>query len=120
MNERTGKNEMYIPFENAIEAMKEGGVIRLSTLREVDTISVQIADNGAGIPADQINKIFTPFYTTKEEGSGLGLAFAQRIVKDHGGVISVASVEGKGATFLVTLPLSREQNVESLSQQAAS
>ncbi len=72
---------------------------------------IQIADNGKGIPNDQVYKIFTPFYTTKEEGSGLGLAFAQRIVKDHGGAISVTSIEGSGATFLVTLPLHREAEV---------
>ncbi len=106
-------------IQNAIEAMCAGGVVRLSTWHEGNAVSAQIADNGAGIPADQIYKIFTPFYTTKEEGSGLGLAFAQRIVKDHGGAISVTSAEGKGAVFLVTLPLAREQGMESVEHQTA-
>jgi signal transduction histidine kinase len=92
-------------FQNAVEAIDENGVIRVSSWRDSDKISIEISDNGKGISSDHIPKIFTPFYTTKDEGSGLGLAFAQRIVKDHGGSISVASSEGKGATFLVTLPL---------------
>ncbi|MDD4858137.1 MAG: ATP-binding protein [Candidatus Krumholzibacteria bacterium] len=95
-------------IQNAIEAIRDGGVIRLSSWQDSGKVCVQISDNGHGIPNDQIYKIFTPFFTTKEEGSGLGLAFAQRIVKDHGGNISVTSAEGKGASFLVTLPLVRE------------
>jgi len=95
-------------LQNALEAIKDSGVIRVCTWREGNTISAQISDNGQGIPSDKIYKIFTPFFTTKEEGSGLGLAFVHRIVKDHGGNISVTSSEGKGATFLVTLPLVRE------------
>jgi signal transduction histidine kinase len=91
-------------LQNAVEAIRESGVIRVDTWQDAGNICVQISDNGKGIPNDQIYKIFTPFYTTKEEGSGLGLAFAQRIVKDHGGNISVTSAEGRGATFVVTLP----------------
>ncbi len=94
-------------LQNAIEAIDSNGVVQVSTWREGDRVCVQIADNGKGIPSDQLSKIFTPFYTTKETGSGLGLAFVQRIVRDHGGVISVTSAEGKGATFLVSLPLHR-------------
>jgi len=92
-------------LQNAVEAIRDSGVIRVDTWQDSGNICVQISDNGKGIPNDQIYKIFTPFYTTKEEGSGLGLAFAQRIVKDHGGNISVTSSGGRGATFLVTLPL---------------
>jgi hypothetical protein len=105
-------------LQNAVEAIGSGGVIRLSTKRDADMICAQISDNGKGIPADQVYKIFTPFYTTKEEGSGLGLAFAQRIVKDHGGAITVTSVEGKGATFLVTLPLVRERSMAPAEERA--
>ncbi len=97
-------------IQNAVEAIGDSGVIRLGTWPDGDTICIQISDNGKGIANEQIYKIFTPFYTTKEEGSGLGLAFAHRIVKDHGGNISVTSSEGKGATFLVTLPLIRQPN----------
>jgi signal transduction histidine kinase len=106
-------------LQNAIEAIGDGGIIRLSSWQDESKIHVQISDNGKGIPSDQIFKIFTPFFTTKEEGSGLGLAFAQRIVKDHGGNIAVTSAEGKGATFLVTLPLVREPS-EAPAHQAVS
>jgi len=92
-------------LQNAIEAIRDSGVIRIDTRHDSERICVQISDNGKGIPNDQIYKIFTPFFTTKEEGMGLGLAFVQRIVKDHGGNISVTSTEGRGATFIVTLPL---------------
>ncbi len=106
-------------LQNAVEAVHSNGVIRVSTWRDSETVCVQIADNGKGIPNDQINKVFTPFFTTKEKGSGLGLAFAQRIVKDHGGAISVTSVDGTGATFLVTLPLVREQSMAPVEEQTA-
>jgi signal transduction histidine kinase len=106
-------------LQNAVEAVHSNGVIRVSTWRDSETVSGQIADNGKGIPNDQINKVFTPFFTTKEKGAGLGLAFAQRIVKDHGGAISVTSVDGTGATFLVTLPLVREQSMAPVEEQTA-
>jgi len=92
-------------LQNAVEAIGENGIIRVSSWKDTAKIYIEITDNGKGIPIDQVPKIFTPFYTTKEEGSGLGLAFAHRIVKDHGGSISVQSTQGKGASFLVILPL---------------
>jgi signal transduction histidine kinase len=104
-------------IQNAVEAIGDSGIVRLGTWQNGDTICVQISDNGKGIPNEQIHKIFTPFYTTKEEGSGLGLAFAHRIVKDHGGNISVTSADGKGATFLITLPLIKQPN-EARAEQA--
>jgi signal transduction histidine kinase len=67
-------------------------------------LHIEIKDSGGGIPKDKISRIFTPFYTTKEAGSGLGLAFVHRIVRDHGGNISVTSTRGKGSTFTITLP----------------
>jgi signal transduction histidine kinase len=106
-------------LQNAVEAIRESGVIRIETWQDSGRVCVQFSDNGKGIPTDQIHKIFTPFFTTKEEGSGLGLAFAQRIVKDHGGNISVTSSEGKGAIFLVTLPLVVSQS-ESREHEAVS
>jgi signal transduction histidine kinase len=67
-------------------------------------LHVEISDDGEGISKDKISRIFTPFYTTKEDGSGLGLAFVHRIIRDHGGNVSVTSRAGSGATFLVSLP----------------
>lgn len=94
-------------LQNSMEAIREEGTVRVRTWHEDDRIFIEIADSGAGIPDSEMGKIFTPFFTTKENGSGLGLAFAHRIIKDHGGNITVSSGEGEGATFLVTLPLVR-------------
>jgi signal transduction histidine kinase len=66
---------------------------------------IEVADNGTGIPAAVRNRLFDPFFTTKKEGTGLGLSISQKIVRDHGGIITLSSVEGKGTTFRVNLPL---------------
>lgn len=92
-------------LQNSIEALNKDGMVKVKTWEDTGKICVEISDNGGGISKEQMNKIFTPFFTTKEHGSGLGLAFAHRIIKDHGGNISVTSSEGKGATFLVSLPV---------------
>lgn len=91
---------------NASEAIgKEGRVvIKTWTDDSEGLLHVEITDNGGGIPKEKISRIFIPFYTTKESGSGLGLAFVHRIVRDHGGDISVTSKMGKGTTFIITLP----------------
>jgi two-component system, NtrC family, sensor histidine kinase HydH len=69
-----------------------------------EQIELHVIDNGPGIPADQQLHIFVPFFTTKQKGTGLGLAICQRIVKNHGGVITVQSRSGEGSTFIVRLP----------------
>ncbi len=93
-------------FINAVEAMPEGGNIgiELSYLHNKAEITVQ--DTGLGIPEDLIQKIFLPFYTTKEEGIGLGLALVQKIIVSHGGSIEVDSKVGEGTTFRIILPAS--------------
>jgi signal transduction histidine kinase len=68
---------------------------------------VRLSDNGTGIPKDKLDKIFIPFFTTKAEGTGLGLALVHRIVTDHGGTVAVESNE-RGTTFSITLPRARE------------
>jgi len=92
-------------LQNAIEAIETDGVIEIRSWEADGHINVEIKDTGRGIPKDQLAKIFTPFFTTKENGSGLGLAFVSKIVRDHGGNISVSSTEGKGTSFLVSLPV---------------
>ena len=102
-------HEVFINIiQNSIEAVDGGGTIRIGTALDTDRIKVEIHDDGKGISQDHINRIFTPFFTTKEHGSGLGLAFAHRIIKDHGGNITVTSSEGEETTFVITLPISRE------------
>jgi len=91
---------------NAIEAVPEKGkiVVRIQCLSEA-SLQIEVQDNGPGIPADKRDRIFAPFYTTKNKGTGLGLATCRRIVTEHGGEIHVESTKGKGANFNITLPL---------------
>jgi signal transduction histidine kinase len=71
----------------------------------VDGVVVSVADTGGGIPQEQINRIFEPFYTTKKKGTGLGLMIVQRIVRDHNGRMDLESHVGKGTVFRLWLPL---------------
>lgn len=89
---------------NAIQAMPEGGRITLSARREDSFFAIRVTDEGEGIPEESLDRIFDPFYTTKESGTGLGLAVAHQIVVQHGGRIQVARNPGKGVTFTVLLP----------------
>ena len=91
---------------NAIDAIDAGGTIRIRTASEGNRLRVQISDNGAGIPAEHLGKIFNPFFTTKEvgKGTGLGLSVSYGIVRSLGGSIAVDSTPGAGSTFTVTLP----------------
>jgi len=91
--------------KNAAQAMTTGGTLTLQTGETSDGVWVSVADTGGGIPQEQINRIFEPFYTTKKKGSGLGLMIVQRIVRAHNGRIELESNVGKGTTFRVWLPL---------------
>ncbi len=90
---------------NAFEAMPKGGTLRLTARTRNGHLEVAIADTGPGIPPEHLDRIFEPYFTTKEGGTGLGLALAQRIVDAHGGAITVDSRPGKGSTFRIGLPL---------------
>jgi signal transduction histidine kinase len=95
---------------NACEAMKGGGSILIREEAAADdslgqVAVVRIRDSGPGIPEGIRAKVFEPFFTTKEEGSGLGLSIAVRIVDEHGGRLSMESKAGKGAEFSLMLPV---------------
>jgi signal transduction histidine kinase len=93
---------------NAREAMAgRGGEIRIETARaeRPGWIRVRIADTGPGIPAEEITKIFDPFYTTKRTGTGLGLSVTYGIIQEHGGTVDVASRPGAGTTFTLEFPV---------------
>jgi PAS domain S-box-containing protein len=92
-------------IKNAMQAMTKGGVLTLQTSKGMDGVWVSVSDTGGGIPQEQINRIFEPFYTTKKKGSGLGLMIVQRIVRAHGGRIELESHVGRGTTFRIWLPL---------------
>jgi signal transduction histidine kinase len=91
---------------NAAQAMPSGGILRLATRRQGpgEGCMVEIADTGKGILPEHLVKIFTPFFTTKDNGSGLGLSVSYGIVKDHGGDIEVESSPGKGTSFHIAIP----------------
>ncbi|GBC94675.1 Sensor protein ZraS [bacterium HR16] len=91
---------------NAVQAMPEGGTLSLiATPAPGDTVNIIVKDTGVGIPPENLDRIFTPFYTTKAKGSGLGLANVQKIVESHGGTISVQSQVGTGTEMRITLPV---------------
>lgn len=91
---------------NAVDALDEGGEIRISAREAGDEVRIDVADNGRGIPGKVLDKIFDPFFTTKDigKGTGLGLAIVYSIVKEHYGEITVSSREGRGTVFSVVLP----------------
>jgi len=91
--------------KNAAEAMPEGGKLRLVGRRERRWVCLDIIDSGKGIAAEDLESIFTPFFTTKKGGSGLGLSVCHKLVQDHGGRIEVRSAVGGGSTFSVLLPV---------------
>src|SRR5246127_131922 len=92
---------------NPLQAIDANGKITVSVKPLGANAVVEVADNGRGIPPDHLPNIFRPFYTTKGDGTGLGLSLARRIVEDHQGRIDVTSAVGKGTTFAVILPLNR-------------
>jgi two-component system, sporulation sensor kinase E len=92
-------------IKNAMHAMTRGGTLNLQTYEGSDGVWLAVADDGAGIPQEQINRIFEPFYTTKKKGSGLGLMIVQRIVRAHGGRIELESQVARGTVFRIWLPL---------------
>ncbi len=92
-------------MKNAMQAMTKGGTLTLQTGENNDAVWVSVGDTGGGIPQEQINRIFEPFYTTKKKGTGLGLMIVQRIVRAHSGGIELDSHVGRGTTFRVWFPL---------------
>lgn len=92
---------------NAVQAMKGTGTLRIATVVADRCAVIRLSDSGAGISAQHLSKIFDPFFTTKGqgEGSGLGLTVARRIIRKFGGDIRIESVEGRGTTCIVTLPV---------------
>jgi two-component system nitrogen regulation sensor histidine kinase NtrY len=83
--------------------MPNGGTLSVRTRSEGDNVVIEVADTGAGLTAEERERIFTPYYTSKEHGTGLGLAIVQSVVSDHGGRIRVQSELGRGTTFVIEL-----------------
>jgi len=90
---------------NALQAIDKDGKIAVTIRQQGKTAVIEVADNGRGIAPEHLPNIFRPFYTTKGEGTGLGLSLARRIVEEHHGRLDVTSTPGKGSSFAVVLPL---------------
>jgi two-component system nitrogen regulation sensor histidine kinase NtrY len=89
---------------NAMDAMPAGGVLMLRTTHENGNVELEVSDTGSGLTPEECERLFTPYYTTKQHGTGLGLAIVQSVVSDHGGRISVESETGVGTSFHIELP----------------
>ena len=92
-------------IKNAMQATPPQGTLTVRSGSTQEAVWMAVSDTGPGIPPEQLNRIFEPFYTTKNKGTGLGLLIVQRIIRDHGGRIELESTVGKGTTFKLWLPL---------------
>jgi PAS domain S-box-containing protein len=95
-------------INNAIQAMPDGGQLEVAVYQEKDDVTIIVADTGVGISDEVKGKLFTPMFTTKAKGQGLGLAVVKRLVEAQGGSICFESKEGEGTKFQIKLPMSRE------------
>ncbi len=102
-------NQVFLNlFLNAIQAMEHGGDLTVRTESDQSVIKIIIRDNGTGIEPENLNRVFDPYFTTKNDGTGLGLAMSAKIVEEHGGRIELSSVTGQYTEFRVLLPLANE------------
>jgi len=92
---------------NALHAMPEGGILEVCTIydHKESYLKIKFKDSGCGIACDSLDKVFEPFFTTRENGTGIGLAVSYNIIQQHGGFIQAESKEGEGSTFIVVLPV---------------
>ena len=99
------KQAFYNVIKNALQAMRSGGILRIRTEANPTHVIVSFIDSGHGIAPEEIGQLFEPYFTTKENGTGLGLMIVQRIVREHGGTIEVESDKDRGTTFRIKLPI---------------
>src|SRR5437588_6096430 len=98
------KQAFYNVIKNSFEAIKSRGILRIRTDMDESHVIVRFTDTGGGISAENLSRVFEPYFTTKTSGTGLGLLIVRRIVREHGGELSIESSEGKGLTLTIRLP----------------
>lgn len=108
VDKRAIKQVLLNLIRNALQAVESGGRIDISGKSTADNLLISIRDNGCGIDAKQIDRLFRPFYTTKRNGTGLGLFIAYNIIREHRGNISISSALDEGAEFVVSIPIAGE------------
>ena len=96
---------------NAVQAMVDGGALKLTLRPQKNDIRIEVADTGPGIAPEALGQIFEPYFSTKDIGIGLGLALTRKLIEDHGGQITVRSEMGTGTTFNVILPREPGENL---------
>ena len=112
IDEKYLKQALLNIVKNAISAMPDGGIFTVSSRHQGDVVILKIKDTGLGMSEEVLNKIFEPYFTTKDFGSGIGLTMVYKVVKEHMGDISVVSQEGKGSSFSISFPVpQREQHL---------
>lgn len=98
------KQAFYNVIKNSFEAMKARGILRIRTDKDDSHVIIKFIDTGGGISPENLSRVFEPYFTTKISGTGLGLLIVRRIVREHGGELSIESSEGKGLTLAIRLP----------------
>jgi signal transduction histidine kinase len=107
------KQAFYNVIKNSLEAMKRRGILRIRTSKDETHAIISFTDTGGGISAENLSRVFEPYFTTKPSGTGLGLLIVRRIVREHGGEMAMQSSEGRGLTLTIRLPY-RDQRVRML------
>ena len=110
LDEKYLKQAILNIIKNALNAMPEGGELKIKTEEVGNNVVLTFADNGIGIPEENIAKIFEPYFTTKEFGSGLGLTLVYKIIKEHNGEITINSKENEGTSFIISFPVTQEKH----------
>lgn len=98
------KQAFYNVIKNSLEAMKRRGILRIRSDMDDTHVLIRFIDTGGGMSAANLSRVFEPYFTTKPSGTGLGLLIVRRIVREHGGELSIESSEGKGLTLTIRLP----------------
>lgn len=109
LDEKLMKQAMLNIIKNAMNAMSSGGHLAIHVFVENDNVIFIIKDDGEGIPEENLNKIFEPYFTTKDFGSGLGLTLVYKIIKEHNGEIQLKSKVGIGTSFIIKLPIPQKE-----------